>query len=242
MDFKGLPLTGSRGRAPGLPSPVFITGLAAEARLLRPLGLPVLIGGGTAEGAARCAAAAIASGASALISFGLAGGLDPALPAGTLICPRQILWHGTVLKTDATLTAQLGGATCDTLLADEEISATTTDKYALWSGTHAAAIDMESGAVAAAAAQEGLPFAVLRAICDPATRSLPQAALIALDKTGRIGFLAVMASVLRNPAQIPRLLALANDAAQARKTLIAQVKYLASHDHPAPLVLSQNVP
>ncbi len=226
-------LAGSRGRAPGLPSPAFITGLTAEARLLRPLGLSVFVGGGTAEGAARCAEKAIAAGASALISFGLAGGLDPSLPAGTLVCPRQVFWHGAILKTDPGLVASLGGATCESLLADEEISATRADKHALWASTHASAIDMESGAVGACAAQEGVPFAVLRAICDAATRSLPPAALAALDNAGRIGFLAVAASVLRHPGQIPGLLALAADAAHARKTLIGQVARLAPHALPA---------
>ena len=234
MAFKGSPLTGSRGRALGLPGPSFITGLAAEARLLRPLALPVFIGGGTAEGAARCAERAIAAGATALISFGLAGGLDPSLQAGTLICPRQVFWHGMILKADPALLASLGGATCESLLADEEISATIAQKHALWTGTHAAAIDMESGAVGACAVQEGIPFAVLRAICDTATRSLPPAALAALDNAGRIGFLAVAASVLRHPGQIPALLALASDAARARKTLIGRVAHLAPHALPAP--------
>jgi adenosylhomocysteine nucleosidase len=219
----------------GVAAPAFITGLAAEARLLRALDLKIFVGGGTAEGAVRCAEAAIAAGATALISFGLAGGLDPSLPAGALICPRQVLWHGSILRTDPALVAALGGATCDTLLADEEISATAAQKHALWCGTHAAAIDMESGAVGACAAQEGLPFAVLRAICDPATRTLPPAALAALDNAGHIGFLAVAASVLRHPSQIPALVALAADAAQARRTLIGQVKHLASHDQTRPL-------
>jgi adenosylhomocysteine nucleosidase len=92
---------------------------------------------------------------------------------------------------------------------------------------------MESGAVGAACARHGLPFAVLRAVCDPAGRSLPPAALAALDNAGRIGFLNVTASVILHPGQIPALLALARDAARARKTLIGQVKHLAAHDHPA---------
>jgi adenosylhomocysteine nucleosidase len=80
-------------------------------------------------------------------------------------------------------------------------------------------VDMESGAVAAVAAAHGLAFAVLRAICDPAARDLPPAALAALDAGGAIMALRVGASVLRDPAQIPALFKLAADAARARAAL-----------------------
>ncbi len=214
-------------------TPAFITGLVAEAHLLRSLGHQVFTGGGTPEGAARCAEAAIAAGATALISFGLAGGLDPSLPSGALIVPARLLWHGRTLHTDPELVATLGGPTCDTLLATDLIATTTAEKRVFWAETGSAAVDMESGAVGETAARHGLPFAILRVICDPAGRSLPPAALAALDKSGRIGLLKVGASVLRHPGQIPALLVLASDAARARKTLIGRVKHLASHDHSA---------
>jgi adenosylhomocysteine nucleosidase len=204
----------------------FITGLTSEARLLRRLGHKVFVGGGTSPGATRGAEEAVGAGATSLISFGLAGGLDPALPSGSLIRPRRVLWRGQVFLTDT----MFGVATCDALLAHDAIAATATEKQGFWADTGAAAIDMESGAVGEVAARHGLGFGVLRAICDPAARTLPPAALAALDKAGRIGFLAVAASVLRQPGQIPALLALAADAARARKALIAQ----AMHDYPAP--------
>jgi adenosylhomocysteine nucleosidase len=214
-------------------TPAFITGLVAEARLLRSLGHRVFVGGGTPAGAARCADAAIAAGASGLISFGLAGGLDPALASGALIVPRRLRWHQQSLPTDADMVAAFGGPTCDTLLATDTIAATAAEKQVLWAETGAAAVDMESGAVGECCARHGLPFAVLRAVCDPAGHSLPPAALAALDNAGRIGFLKIAASVIRHPQQFPALLALARDAARARKTLIGQVRQLAAHDHPA---------
>jgi adenosylhomocysteine nucleosidase len=214
-------------------APAFVTGLVAEARLLRGLGYRVFTGGGTPEGAARCAEAAVAAGATALVSFGLAGGLDPFLPSGALIIPAGISWRGQTLRADPALADAFGGSTCDILLALDSIAATVAEKRRLWAETKAAAIDMESGAVSETAARHGLPFAVLRAICDPAGGRLRPAALAALDHAGRIGFLKVAASVLRHPGQIPALLALASDAARARKTLIGRVKDLASHDHMA---------
>jgi adenosylhomocysteine nucleosidase len=202
----------------------FVTGLTAEARLLSRF--PAYVGGGTTEGARRQAEVAIAQGAQALISFGLAGGLDPALPPGSLLRPERVSWRGALLSADKTLLAALGGATCGVLLAGESIAVTAGEKRALRDQSGAAAIDLESGAVADVAARHGIPFAVLRAVCDPAERDLPPAALAALDEKGAIGFLRVGISVLRQPRQIPSLLALAGDAARARRALAQEIEVL----------------
>ena len=87
----------------------------------------------------------------------------------------------------------------------------------------AAAIDLESGAVARAAISHNLPFAILRVICDPAERDLPPAALTALNNQGAIGLLRVIGSLFANPRQFPALMTLAADAAAARQALAARV-------------------
>jgi adenosylhomocysteine nucleosidase len=194
----------------------FIVGLQAEARLLPG---PVFIGGGGAEGAARATAQALQAGATSLISFGLAGGLDPALPPGTLIIPRRVLWRDRAYDTDDMLNERLGGVTHESLLAGERVAVLAAEKRALHLATGAAAIDLESGAVA----RSGLRFAVLRAVCDPAARDLPQAALAALDSAGLIGLGRVLASVAREPRQIASLLALGRDAALARRSLARRI-------------------
>ena len=113
-----------------------------------------------------------------------------------------------------------GGLTGHTMLGGSEIAANATAKRQLRASTQADAIDLESGAVARIAAVHGLPFVVVRAICDPAGKDLPPAALIALDSAGGIGLLPVLRSVSRRPNQILGLLALAADAARARRALI----------------------
>lgn len=120
----------------------------------------------------------------------------------------------------------LGGATCELILGAAKPAGDAAGKRRLWQETGASAVDLESGAVARVARRLGLPFAVLRAICDPAERSLPPAALIALNETGRIQILQVLASVAANPAQLPMLIALARDAAAARQALIRRVTEL----------------
>ena len=70
---------------------------------------------------------------------------------------------------------------------------------------------MESHVAAPIAAAHGLPFAVLRVVCDPAERSLPPAALAAMrEDGGRIS--AVLSSLMRSPGQFPDLLRLSRDA------------------------------
>ena len=200
-----------------------IVGLAAEAKIAAPLGTRIAIGGGTAAGAAR-AAAILAPHVSALISFGLAGGLDPMLPPGALLVPATVLADGGRWDTDPILTARLGGPTPGALFGDGAILATAAAKAALHARTGAVAVDLESAAVARAAARHGLPFAALRAVCDPAGRGLPRAALAALDAKGRIGALRVLAAVLARPGEIPTLIALAADAARARRALVTRVR------------------
>lgn len=202
-----------------MPQPGFVVGLAAEARIAARSGFPVRAGGGTPSGAAEAASRLVRDGATALISFGLAGGLDPVLRSGMVVVPETVLCDGQAFQADAALAARFGGCTGHRLLAGDTVATDAVAKRHLFGATGAQAIDLESGAVVRVAASYGLPFAVVRAICDPAERDLPPAALIALDQDGAIGLVAVLLSVLRQPAQIPALLTLAGDAARAHRSL-----------------------
>jgi adenosylhomocysteine nucleosidase len=200
----------------------FVTGLQAEARIAALLG-PVQAGGGMPAGAAEAAGRLVADGATALVSFGLCGGLDPALRPGALVVPRMVHSSGRRYATDATLSAALGGWSADILLAGETAAADATTKQRLFCESGAVATDLESGVVAQIAARAGLPFTVLRAVCDPADMRLPPAALIALGSDGRISIRAVASSLLREPSQIFDLIALGRAAAAARAALVRRV-------------------
>jgi adenosylhomocysteine nucleosidase len=198
-----------------------IVGLAAEARIAQRAGWRAAAGGGTVAGAERAAHRLIDEDAGALISFGLAGGLDPALRPGALVVPTAVIARDERYPTDPNLSRMLGGATPHLMLGADAIVADVAAKRRLRQQTGAAAVDLESGAVARVAATRGIPFAVLRAICDPAERALPPAALVALDADGVIGAWRVIASIAAHPAQLAALLALAADAAAARRALVA---------------------
>jgi adenosylhomocysteine nucleosidase len=196
--------------------------MMSEARIAQRAGCAVAIGGGLPSGARKMAQRLIEDGVTGLISFGLAGGLDPALPAGTLVVPHAILHQGTEFRCDPGLVQMLSdeAQVVGWLLAGDEVVATAAEKGALWRSTGAAAVDLESGAVAMVAAAHGLPFAALRAICDPAGRNLPSAAVQALDETGRVVPMKMAGQLARHPQQIFGLIALGRDAARARRALV----------------------
>ncbi|HVE20844.1 MAG TPA: hypothetical protein VNC39_02625 [Acidocella sp.] len=204
----------------------FVTGLTAEARLLEKTGFLVAAGGGGPEGAYRAAERLIGQGAQALVSFGLAGGLAPDAAPGALLVPRAVAEGADYYPCDPALITFLGGSMGDTILAGRDIAATVAQKAALYGATRIGAVDLESGAVARAARAHGLPFAVLRAVADPASRTLPPAALVPLQPSGAIDLPRILRSVVANPAQIPALIGLARDAGRARAALVGRVKTL----------------
>jgi adenosylhomocysteine nucleosidase len=197
-----------------------VVGLTAEARIARTSGCPVAVGGGSPLGARRMALRLVEDGARALISFGLAGGLDPALAPGALLLPRAVLSQDSEFPCDEGLCSALEGERIPRLLAGHTIVATAAEKQRLWRETGAGAVDLESGAVAEVAAAHGLPHAVLRAVCDPATRDLPTAAVLALNEQGRIAPIKMAGILAHHPAQVIGLIALGLDAARARKALV----------------------
>lgn len=212
----------------------FVTGLTAEARIAARCGGLVRAGGGTPAGAERAARQLVAEGARALISFGLAGGLDPDLRPGALVVPATVVENGVAYTADPALSARFGGPTPHRLLAGDVVVPDAVSKRAA-RAIGADAVDLESGAVARVAAELGLPFAVVRAICDPAERDLPPAAMVALDKKGAIGLMRVLGSLLRHPGQFRVLLALGDDVARARRALVAAVEGFSSRPAEGPI-------
>ncbi len=191
-----------------------VTGLAAEARIAR------RITGRVALGRADALAEA---GLDGLVSFGIAGGLDPALRPGTVVIARRILApDGSPAEADKDWAKRLDAALPRSIprsngpvIGSDRPVAVPAEKAALMQKSGAVAVDMESHAVAAAAAGRGIPFLAVRAIADPAGRRLPQAALAGLD--GRAP--PVLAALLRRPADLGPLLGVARDYRAALRTL-----------------------
>lgn len=178
-----------------------VTGLRAEAKLLR--GLPlVACAGAEPETAAR---ALLAAGATRLVSFGLAGGLDPALAPGTLVLATQVITDGQSWPTDAAWADSFPQALRAPLLGVTAPLTTGAAKATAFARTGAVAVDMESGAVARVAAVVGVPLLVLRAVADPARQVVPTAALRCMDDQGRLRPRAALAALLLHPWAMGKL-------------------------------------
>lgn len=138
-----------------------------------------------------------------LVSFGLAGGLDPRLAAGALILADAVLLpDGARMPADPAWTARLRAGLAGTVAGDVRAVDTpvlqAADKRTLAEATGAVAIDMESHALAKAAHDAGIPFVVVRALCDPSGRSVPPVFLHLHDDRGRLRW-AVLRRVLARP-------------------------------------------
>lgn len=187
-----------------------VVGMRAEAALL-PAGVTVAIG-----------TRALPAGVTAVLSFGIAGGLDPSTRPGDLIVASRVRAPSGAYAADAdwaAALARLTGARLGILAGATAAVATPAAKRALHAGTGALAVDMESAAAAAHAAAHRLPFAVLRAIADPHDTALPRAALVGLRPDGGTAPWRVLAALARRPGELPALLRVARDARAAIDSL-----------------------
>lgn len=161
--------------------------------------------------------------ASHLLSFGLAGGLAPELPAGSIVIADRIFVDEAPHHCDVAWTQQLAAALPQARIGAVQgvgaIAATAQDKLGFYQKHQALACDMESPVVAEAAARHGLPFASLRVVCDPEGFTLPPAALLPLKEDGTPQLPALLRSVLATPEQLPALLALRRHYRQAIQSL-----------------------
>lgn len=195
-----------------------VCGLASEAAAI---GVRAAVSGASAEAAGREAARLAAEGAVALLSVGLAGALAPGLRPGDLLVPARVVERGgRAHAADAGLAAALGLAfEAQALLGSDELVADVAEKAALHAATGAVAVDMESHAVARAAAAVGLPFLAIRAIADPADAAIPPVARASVGADGRVRVAATLRALLRRPQDLPALLALGRASAAAHARL-----------------------
>jgi hopanoid-associated phosphorylase len=162
-----------------------------------------------------------------VISFGVAGGLDPTLRSGDVVLATEVLsgdtrWAaGLSLGNDLIdrLTSGRRRVVRGSLAGAEEVVTGRSSKAALHSETGASAVDMESHIAAAYASEAGLPFAAVRVISDPAHRALPALARAAIKPNGQIDLAAVLRGIVRNPTTLHALVSTGIDFNRALRSL-----------------------
>jgi adenosylhomocysteine nucleosidase len=218
-----------------------VAALDMEARSLRPMarrrdglfetgdGTLVAVSGMGRAAAVGAAGALVDAGATALVSWGMAGGLDPALRAGQIFLPAQVVAaDGIALATDARWREQLRAALAARQPLSEgrlfsSLAAITSvaQKASLFHVTGAAAVDMESIAVALVAQAHGLPFIAVRVIVDVATDALPDSVRDAADLSGEVNIGRLLARLCRRPQDVVPLTRLTRRYLEARRALAA---------------------
>lgn len=162
-----------------------------------------------------------------VVSFGVAGGLDPRLKSGDVVVATEVVagnrrWMAALEFSEELLDdAGLNGLRVvrGGLVGVEQVVGARAAKAALHSKTGAAAVDMESHIAAAYAHDAGLPFAALRVVSDPANRGLPAVVSTAIKPNGGIDLRKVLRGVARNPASIKGLVSTGIDFNRALRSL-----------------------
>ena len=160
------------------------------------------------------------------MSFGVAGGLSEALPAGTIVLATAVVDGEQTHKVDQDWLSRLSLALtdgCDFVIG--EITGTDTfvpspkKKQELRNITGALACDMESHAVARVAVLNDLPFAVVRVIADPHDRVAPDWVFRCLTISGEIKYFRVFLEAFRRPSTWRDLISLSRDSKKAFNSL-----------------------
>jgi adenosylhomocysteine nucleosidase len=209
------------------PRPVLIvTGLVQEAKIAAGPGMTVICSSSDPAQLRALLASFDPSTIRGVISFGVAGGLDPQLKSGAVVVATEVMAGENCWKASEALSEELiAGAGIGRkvfrggLAGVEKVVTGQVGKAALRSTTGAAAVDMESHIAAAYAAEAGLPFAALRVVSDPAGRALPELATTAIKPNGDIDMAKVMRGIARNPLVIRALVSTGRDFNRALRSL-----------------------
>jgi adenosylhomocysteine nucleosidase len=216
----------SAGRIDSRPV-LIVTGLVQEARIAAGPGMAVICSSSDPQQLRALLTVFDPTTIRGVISFGVAGGLDPTLKSGDVVVATEVMagdarWlAGLTLNEDLIASVALGGRRIvrGRLAGAEEVVVARHVKAALHSETGAAAVDMESHIAADYAAKAGLPFAALRVVSDPAHRALPSSAMAAIKPNGDIDLRKIMRSVVRNPMTLRDLVSTGIDFSRALKSL-----------------------
>ena len=157
------------------------------------------------------------------MSFGIAGGLEPGLPIGSMIIGAQVAAFDGTWACDGPWVGELmqkfPEAHCGGVWGSETIISTAREKRMLYEKSRCLIVDMESQCAAQIAAEANIPLAVLRVVCDSSEMVVPPAAMIAIDEDGSINAPRAMWNLIRHPGQIPNLFRLMRGTRRAFKQL-----------------------
>ncbi|MGH8279397.1 MAG: hypothetical protein ACRETQ_07525 [Gammaproteobacteria bacterium] len=210
---------------------------ARSARALTQHGWRLWVSGMGAVKARRAADGMFAAGVRRILVWGTAGGLDPHLATGTLFLPDVILdarsgvEHAVSPAFHAELVRTLGAPgvpaiTRGRLLTTQRALYTPQEKTTAGTATGALMVDMETAAIADAAASAGAEFAALRVLLDAAGATLPPVVVASVDSLHP--HLSVLVGLMKRPQDLPAVMRLGQAFRRAHASLVTAANALAS--------------
>jgi adenosylhomocysteine nucleosidase len=146
----------------------------------------------------------------AVLTCGFAGGLNPALPRGTVVFSAD-------RELETKLTA--AGAKPARFNCAEQVATTAEHKRRLWEQTSADAVEMESEIIRRICAERNIRSATVRVILDSAAEDLPLDFNELMTVAKKMNYLKLTLTLLRSPEKIPALLELQKQSRAAAQKL-----------------------
>ncbi len=201
-----------------------LCGFKSEEKIAKRLSPLVRCSGAREVLAKKRASELVAEGATALLSFGVAGGLaDNLTPSDIIIGSYVMDSEGRRYDCEGAMQQRFAGAAPHAkhggVFGSTYVIDTAQAKTQWRDKTGALIVDMESHVIAEIAAEHGLPFGVLRGISDAAEAKLPPAVLCGINEDGSENIAGVLKSLAADPTQLPALLHFAGNTGTALKAL-----------------------
>ena len=128
-----------------------------------------------------------------VISWGVAGAIDPKLNVGDILISETVLYNDNkytsslswLNKINQELQNNYSFINSGVIATIQEICSSIEKKASLFENTGASAVDMESGAIAELAQSENIDYLILRVISDNANTVIPDVVIDYTDHLGR---------------------------------------------------------
>lgn len=146
-----------------------------------------------------------------VLTCGFAGGLDPALAPGDVLCSTDDSGLRDKLKA--------GGAKVAKFFCAQRIATTQREKQELRRNTGADTVEMESEAIHAVCRARGIPCATVRVISDAANEDLPLDFNQLSKPDLSLDYSKLLWAIAKSPGKIPGLLRLQKNSSLAAQRL-----------------------
>lgn len=165
----------------------------------------------------------VAMGATRLMSLGIAGSLDSSVNLGDVFIGTRVASVSGQWTCDETwgreLAMKIPHAKRGGVYGSELLVSTIAAKDTLFHNTGCSIVDMESQCAAEVAAEAGLPFMVLRTVCDDSVMNVPAFVMASIREDGSINVLKAFGYLALHPNQTSDLLHVVRGTNKALKAL-----------------------